>query len=59
MTFLAGYKTYIVAALMVLVGVVHAISGDTTLTQLLNDPNLLVVLNGLGFGFLRAGVAKS
>lgn len=56
MNFLKGYKTYIIAALLVLVALVHLATGDTNLLQLMNDPNLLVLLNGLGLGSLRAAV---
>lgn len=59
MAFLSGKKTYIIAALMVLIGLVHLVTGDTSLTTFLNDPNLLFVLNGFGLAFLRVGVAKS
>jgi hypothetical protein len=44
MNFLAGKKTYVVAALMVVLGLVQ---GD-----------MQMVLNGLGFAGLRLGVAN-
>lgn len=56
MNFLKGYKTYIIATLLVLVALVHFAAGDTNLLQLLNDPYLLVLLNGLGLGALRSAV---
>lgn len=56
--FLAGKKTYIVAFLMVLVGIINALSGDLTWGQLLQSPDVWVILNGLGLGSLRAGVSK-
>lgn len=52
---IAGYKTYIVAALMVLLGIVEGLTGggwDGVIEQ------LPIMLNGLGIGALRAGVAK-
>lgn len=55
---MSGYKTYIIAALMVAVGLVHLLTGDISTTAFLNDPYLLVVLNGLGLAALRAGVSK-
>lgn len=59
MAFLSGKKTYIIAALLSIIGLINVVTGDTTLVQFLNDPNLLVLLNGLGLAALRAGVAKS
>jgi len=59
MAFLSGYKTYIVAFLMVLIGVVSLVTGELSWTEFLNSPDLLILLNGLGLGFLRAGVTKS
>lgn len=60
LTFIKGKKTYIVAFLMVLIGVVHVVSGDTTLAGFLStsSPDLTLILNGLGLGALRAGVAS-
>lgn len=55
---MSGYKTYIIATLMVCVGLVHLLSGDVSLVAFLNDPYLLVVLNGVGLASLRAGVSK-
>lgn len=55
---LKGYKTYIIAALMVLIGVENVIAGDATLTQLLHSPDLFLILNGLGLSALRAGISK-
>ena len=56
---LKGKKTYIVAALMVLVAIVNFLAGDMGLVELLQDPYLMVLLNGAGFAALRAGVANS
>ena len=56
--FLQGKKTYIIAVLLVLVSVVNILSGDMSPTELLSDPNLWVLLNGLGLAALRAGVTK-
>lgn len=57
--FLPGYKTHIIAWLMVLIGVVHVVSGDTTTAQFLADPNLILVLEGLGLSALRSAVSKA
>ena len=56
MNFIKGYKTYIVAGLLVAVALVHFISGDINLATLLNDPYVLVLLNGLGLGALRSAI---
>lgn len=56
--FLAGRKTYIVAGLMVLIGLVNYVTGDVSLAQFVSTEEFRIVLEGLGLGFLRAGVAK-
>jgi len=56
MSFLKGYKTFIVAGLMVIVAVVNLSVGDTTLEQFLNDPNLWLLFGGLGFAGLRDAI---
>jgi hypothetical protein len=55
MEMLKGKKTYIVAFLMVLVGLVQALSGEGDALQGILD-NAMILLSGLGFGALRAGV---
>lgn len=55
MGFLSGYKTYIVAGLMVLIGVVEGLTGGGWGGVM---DQLPIILNGLGLGALRAGVAK-
>ena len=54
MKFLKGKRSYIVSALLVLVALVNMLTGDITLGQLLQDPNLLILLNGAGLAALRA-----
>ncbi len=54
MNFLKGYRTFIVATLLVLVGLVNLLTGNITLIQFAQSPDLIVVLNGLGFAGLRA-----
>lgn len=56
--FLSGYKAIIIGILLTLVGLVNLITGDITTVEFLNDPNLLVVLNGLGVIFIRLGMKK-
>ena len=55
---LDGRKTYIVSALMVAAALVNALSGDMSWADFANSPDLWMLLNGLGLGFLRASVAK-
>lgn len=58
-SFLSGRKTYIVAFLMVLVSVISAVTGDVSWAEVLESEELFILLNGLGLGTLRAGVAKA
>ena len=54
---LPGYKTYIVAVLMMITGVVNIMSGDMTGWQAIaHNGNLL--LEGAGFMALRIGVGR-
>ena len=55
---LSGKKTYIVAGLMVIVAVINLVSGDIGLMDFLTNPNLILLLEGLGIGFLRSGISK-
>jgi len=52
---LKGKKTYIVAGLMILVGIANAMSGDVTALQGIMD-NAMIILNGLGFSAVRHGI---
>ena len=52
MLFLAGYKTYVVAAAML----IHAISGYFLGNQV--DLDVRQILEALGLAALRAGVSK-
>lgn len=56
MTFIKGYKTYIIAALLVGVAIVQLITGEISIAEFLQSPDLLVLLNGLGLAALRNGV---
>ena len=51
---LQGKKTYIVSIAFVLFGITGVITGNLTQEQAFT-----LVLNGLGFGALRAGVSKT
>lgn len=57
MSWLSGKRTYIVAALMVLIGLVNGLTGEAGAWQGVVD-NALVILNGLGLGALRVGIAN-
>ena len=56
MNFLRGKKTYIIAALLVGVSIVELLTGGISLVEFLGDPDLLILLNGLGLAALRNGV---
>ncbi len=58
MDMLKGKKTYIIAVLMLAVGVVEMLTGEAAGMQMVMD-NALVLLNGAGLATLRAGVAKT
>ena len=55
MELLRGKKTYIVAALMIAVGVVNALAGDAAGWNTVWE-QAQIVLTGLGLAGLRAGV---
>jgi len=59
MKWLQGKKTYIVSAMMVAVSIINFLSGDASLTELVSSPHFNTLMQGLGLGTLRAGVAKS
>lgn len=56
--FLSGKKTYIVAFLMVLIGLVNFATGELSLVDFLQSPEVNTLLGGLAIGFLRAGISK-
>ncbi len=61
MTWLKGKKTYVIAVLMILVGVVNGLTGDAGVAGF--DwggiwSNAQIILGGFGLGALRAGVSK-
>ena len=58
MTFLQGKKTYIVAVLMLIVGLINALTGDVAAFQGVWE-NAQILLTALGLGALRSGVANS
>jgi len=56
---LQGYKTYIVAAALLLLVVIEKGLGFDVPGVELGDDWLLILLNAAGLGALRAGVTKS
>jgi hypothetical protein len=57
MSFLSGYKTYAVAAVLLIVVAIEKGAGLDVPGVELSEDWLLVVLNALGLGALRAGIA--
>lgn len=60
--FLNGKKTYISAGLLALVSLLNLITGDISLTNFLQDPNLLTLIGafgiaGIGHKFDKADAA--
>lgn len=55
---LKGKKTFVVAILMVTVGIIQLLSGDgdMTFSTFLASDDLKTVLGGIGLGTLRAAV---
>jgi len=58
MNTLSGYKTYIVAATLALVGIVEGLLGIDIPGVEVDENWMVILLNAMGLGALRAGVAK-
>jgi len=56
---LKGKKTYIIAGLMVAKNVVELVSGDITLNQFINSPDIEMILMACGFMTMRSGIEKN
>lgn len=56
--FLKGKKSFIIAALLVLVALFKVIVGDMSLMGFLQSPELIQLLSGFGLAALRSGVSK-
>lgn len=56
--FLKGKKTYVVAFLLALVALIDVIVGDVSISDFISDPNLVILLQGVGLATLRAGISK-
>ena len=62
MDWLRGKKTFIIAILMSMVGIVNLLTGDIALPNimaLLASDDMRMVFDGMGLSFLRMGVAKA
>ena len=55
LNFLPGSKTYIIATLMLIVGIINMLTGDATGWAMIAE-NGNIVLEGLGLGALRKGI---
>lgn len=55
---LQGKKTYVIAAMVVLIGIVEGFLGFDIPGVEVGEDALAFILNGLGLGTLRAGVSK-
>ena len=53
---LKGYKTYIIAILMALVAITQLFAGDISITQFVNDPYFILLLEAAGIATLRHGI---
>ena len=56
MKFIKGYKTYLISALLVGVALIELLTGGISIIEFMGDPDLLILLNGLGLAALRNGV---
>lgn len=56
---LKGYKTHIIAFLIVLGSLGSLLQGDIGLIQFFESPQLMFLLNGIGLSTLRAGVKNA
>ena len=59
MNWLQGRKTYLVSGLMALASLVQWITGDMSVVDFVSSPHFNTLMEGIGLGTLRAGVAKS
>ena len=58
MSWLKGKKTYFISGLMVAVGLVRLLVGEMSIAEFIMSPDVMALLNGIGLGTLRAGVAS-
>ncbi len=58
MNWLNGKKTYLVSGLMVAVTLLQLITGQTTLQEFILSEHITTLLEAVGLGTLRAGIAQ-
>lgn len=58
MNWLKGKKTYIVAALMATVTLLQLLTGETTLQEFIMSEHVTTLIEAMGLGTLRAGLAS-
>jgi len=58
MNWLKGKKTYLIAVLMILVSMLHLITGDMSLEEFVTSEHVNTLLEGVDLGTLRAGISK-
>lgn len=58
MNWLKGKKTYIVSGLMVLVTLMQLLVGETTLQEFILSEHVTTLIEAVGLGTLRAGIAS-
>ena len=57
MNWLQGKKTYIVSGLMVIVTLLQLLAGETTLQEFVMSEHVTTLIEAMGLGTLRAGIA--
>ncbi len=58
MQWFQGRKTYIISALMAATSLMHLINGDATLQEFIMSDQVTTLMEALGLGTLRAGIAR-
>jgi len=58
MNWLKGKKTYIVSMLMATVTLLQLITGETTLQEFIMSEHVTTLIEAVGLGTLRAGIAS-
>lgn len=58
MKWLQGKKTYIVAGLMAIVTLLQLLTGETTLQEFILSEHVTTLIEAVGLGTLRAGMAS-
>ncbi len=59
MNWLNGKKTYIISALMILVSLMHLVTGDLTLVDFLKGDQMINLFEAVGLTTLRVGVGQN